>query len=313
MRVLGIDCGGSHVSCGLIEGGKILTQQEISTGSRSFREILPALTAMIRDVCAKSSVEIQTCSGIGLGLPVILDAGTGEILSTLDKFTDLAEIDLVSWSDREFGLPIRIENDARMALLGEHFAGAAGGAEDVVMITLGTGIGCAAMLQGRLLHSRFGQAGCVGGHISVNLIGRRCKCGAVGCAEAEASTSVLAQICREWPDFDTSSLAQADLMNFETLFRAKDAGDVVAAQVFQHCCEVWSSLTVSLIHAYGPELILFGGSVMRRGQEILDPIRAYVAAHMWRTVRGVPRIELASLGNDAALLGAAALFTGRGD
>jgi glucokinase len=126
-----------------------------------------------------------------------LESRTGEVLSTLNKFADIQQVDLSAWSARELGLPVRFENDARMALLGEHSAGAAQGAQDVVMVTLGTGIGGAAMLQGHLLHSRYGQAGCLGGHLTVNFRGRRCKCGAIGCAEAEASTSVLEEVCRE--------------------------------------------------------------------------------------------------------------------
>ncbi|MGI8772120.1 MAG: ROK family protein, partial [Acidobacteriaceae bacterium] len=304
MRVLGIDCGGSHLSCALIDDKKLLAHASLETAATSLREILPLLASTLRDLCRSCSVSVQSCSGLGIGLPVILEARTGAVLSTLNKYCDLPQIDLAAWSERELGLPIRFENDARMALLGEQFAGAAVGAQDVVMITLGTGIGAAAMLQGRLLHSRYGQAGCLGGHLTVNFRGRRCKCGAIGCAEAEASTAALADICREWPDFDRSTLANEGDLNFETLFRCKDAGDAVADEVLHHCLEVWSALTVSLIHAYGPELVLFGGAVMRRDAEILEPIRRYVATHMWRTIHGPPRIEAATLGSHAALFGA---------
>jgi glucokinase len=307
MRVLGIDCGGSHLSCALVENKEILAHTSIETDASSFREMLPVLASTLRELCRKCTVPVQSCSGLGIGLPVILETLTGEILSTF-KFCDLPEIDLAAWSERELGLPIRFENDARMALLGEQFAGAAMGAEDVVMITLGTGIGGAAMLQGRLLHSRYGQAGCLGGHLTVNFQGRKCKCGAIGCAEAEASTWALEGICREWPGFCTSSLTNDDTLNFDTLFRAKDEGDTVAREVLQHCLEVWSALTVSLIHAYGPELILFGGAVMRRGEEVLEPIRRFAGTHLWRTTRGLPRIEAATLGSNAALFGAEALF-----
>lgn len=308
MRVLGIDCGGSHLSCALVENKRVLARTVVETDASSFREILPVLESTLRDLCRRCVVPVQSCSGLGIGLPVVLETRTGEILSTLNKFRDLPGIDLTAWSQQYLGLPIRLENDARLALLGEQFAGAAVGAEDVVMITLGTGIGGAAMLQGRLLHSRYGQAGCLGGHLTVNSRGRRCKCGAVGCAEAEASTWALEEICREWPGFHMSLLANENTFNFETLFRAKDMGDAVAREILQHCFGVWSALTVSLIHAYGPELILFGGAVMSRGEEVLEPIRHFVTTHMWKTTRGVPRIEPAILGSNAALFGAEALF-----
>lgn len=308
MRVLAVDCGGSHLSCALAEDKRLLAHTSVDTPATSLRDVLPVLARTLRDLCRSCGVPVRSCSGVGIGLPVILESSTGEILSTLNKYPDLPEIDLAAWSEREFGLPIKFENDARMALLGERIAGAAVGAEDVVMITLGTGIGGAAMLQGRLLHSRFGQAGNLGGHLTVNFRGRRCKCGAVGCAEAEASTAVLNDICREWPGFDRSALANEDNLDFEAVFRCKDSGDAVAREVLEHCLDVWSALTVSLIHAYGPELVLFGGAIMRQGEEILQPVRDYVAAHCWRTTRGLPRMETAMLGSQAALFGAAALF-----
>ena len=90
-------------------------------------------------------------------------------------------------------------------------------------------------------------------------------------------------------------LAVEENINFEALFRLKDAEDAVAGEVLQHCIEVWSALTVSLIHAYGPELVLFGGAVMRSGEEIFDPVRGWVARHIWRATRGIPRIETATL------------------
>jgi glucokinase len=308
MRVLGIDCGGSHLSCALIENKKILSQSVIETDACSFEEMLPRLSETLRGLCRSAAVPLDSCAGLAIGLPVILQSGTGELLSTFTKYRDLPELDLAAWSRQELGLPIRLENDAGMALLGEWFAGASAGAQDMVMVTLGTGIGGAAMLQGRLLHSRYGQAGCLGGHLTVNYRGRVCACGAIGCAEAEASTSVLAEICREMPGFSTSLLAGENVINFETLFRSKDHGDSVAAAVVRHCVEVWSALAVTLIHAYGPEVLLFGGAVMRRGEELLQPIRDYVALHMWKTTCGIPRIETALLGSDAALFGAEAMF-----
>jgi glucokinase len=308
MTVIGIDCGGSHIACALLRDKKILGKEILATDAGSFREILPVLASTVRTLSRKCGVPVQSCDGMGIGLPVIFEAGTGTILSTLDKFPDIAAIDLTAWGQREFGIPVKLENDARLALLGERYAGAAAGADDVVMITLGTGIGGAAMLQGRLLQSRFGQAGCLGGHLTVNFKGRRCKCGAIGCAEAEASTSVLKEVCHGWPDFSESSLARESVLDFATVFRSKDAGDRVAREVLEHCIEVWSALAASMIHAYGPELVLFGGAVMRRREDLLEPIRNHVALRTWTTSHGMPRIEAAILGEDAALFGAESLF-----
>ena len=251
---------------------------------------------------------VRQLDGVALGFCGIVDGERNEILSTLDKYSDAVGVDLHGWAQQEFGLSLRIENDACMALLGEHRAGAAQSARDVVMITLGTGIGGAAMLGGRLLRSYAGQAGCLGGHLPVNFRGRRCSCGAVGCAESEASTAVLPILCREASGFDTSLLAAEPRLDFKALFRAVDAEDAVASGILDHCVSVWSALTVGLIHAYGPELVVFGGGVMQRGEALLEPIRAYVAEHTWGTKRGLPGIVAAQLGVRAALLGGGTLF-----
>ena len=321
MTVLALDLGGSHVGCAVVRNGVALASSCAATDATSLRALLPELAMRLRENCRVAGISAGQCSGIGIGFPAIVDSTTGELLSTLgDKFADLTAAEIQAWSSREFGLPVRIENDAKLALLGERFAGAAKDVEDVVMVTLGTGIGVAVMLQNRLLHSHLGQAGNLGGHLVVRFDGRPCVCGAIGCAEAEASTSVLPAVCREWPGFAASSLARKPELstksnqelnpelNFATLFQARDAGDQVAGEVIAHCIAVWSALTVSLVHAYGPQLILFGGGVANRGEEILRPIRAYVQQHSWKTVRGAARIEAASLGADAAFIGAEALF-----
>ena len=308
MSVLALDLGGSHIGCAVVNDSLVLASSTITTSARSLRELLPELTARLRESCRAAGVSLESCQGLGIGFPAIVDSRSGELLSTLGaKFADMAGAELQAWSNREFGLPLRIENDAKLALLGERFAGAARAFEDVVMVTLGTGIGVAVMLQNRLLHSYMGQAGTTGGHIVVRFNGRPCVCGAIGCAEAEASTSVLPELCRKWPQFAESSLSQESQLNFATVFNARDAGDPVANEVIDHCIAIWSVLTVSLIHAYGPQMILFGGGISQR-EEILRPIRAYVAQHSWKTSRGVARIEAAALGVDAALIGAEALF-----
>jgi glucokinase len=310
LTILSIDLGGSHITCAAVRDQEVLAEEVISTDAMLLAENLNEIAVMLRRCIVASRVSEAELRGIAVGYCGIVDAGTVSILSTLNKYTDCGEIDLRAWAAREFQLPLRLENDACLALLGEVYAGVAQGAKDVVMITLGTGIGGAAMIDGRLLRSHAGQAGCLGGHLPVNLHGRRCTCGAIGCAEAEASSAVLPILCREHPAFTGSYLAQQPVLNFETLFRAVDATDFVAKEVLNHCLHVWSVLTVGLIHAYGPELVVFGGGVMRRGAELLDPIREYVGAHAWRTSRGLPRIARAQLGDRAALLGGMRLFDG---
>ncbi len=309
MSVLALDLGGSHVGCAVVERGQVLACSTVDTDARSLSALLPRLKAELLGHCHALSIEPQSCRGLSIGVPAVVDSQRSEILSTLGKFEDVSGAEILAWSERELGVPAKLENDAKLALLGEHRAGAGQGFEDIVMVTLGTGIGVAAMLQTRLLHSRLGQAGCLGGHICIRMEGRPCVCGGIGCAEAEASTVVLPALCREWPGFPGSLLAHEPVLDFAALFQAIDAGDTVARQVLDRCIQVWASLTVALIHAYGPERVLFGGGVMRRSSDILPGIRSFVDEHSWKTRRGAATIEVALLGEMAALVGAEVLFS----
>jgi glucokinase len=309
LTVLAIDLGGSHAACAVVAQGRVLAGSSMGLAGPGLAQLLPALADRLREHCRAAGVLPSACDGLGIGFPAIVDAERGEIISTLPgKLDDLSGVEILQCLRNELRLPVKLENDAKLALLGERSSGAARGLRDVVLVTLGTGIGSAVMLDGRLLRSRLGQAGNLGGHLSVDLPGPPCACGNLGCAEALASTSTLRRVCRGWNNFETSGLSAEATLDFAALFRWADVGDVVAKQVLSHCIRVWSVLAVSLVNAYGPELVLFGGGVMRRADAILPHVRAYVAAHAWKTTRGEVRVEQAALGDDAGLIGAQALF-----
>jgi glucokinase len=164
------------------------------------------------------------------------------------------------------------------------------------------------MMSGKLLRGRHNQAGCLGGHLAVNPHGRLCTCGAIGCAESEASSWALPAICTGWPGFPASRLADEEVLDFAALFRLADAGDDVAAEIKRHCIDVWAALAVSLVHAYDPELIVIGGGVMRSGDQIPSAIRQRVQQTAW-TPWGKVQVEAAQCGENAALLGAIPLLS----
>ena len=305
--VLAVDIGGSHATCALVRGGEILAWEHIDIADA--RRLQPVLGGIAGSV-NRLRTDAHECRGIAFSFPGIVDPITARVLSTpKDKFADSRDLDLRGWCAHEFGLPCAIENDARMALLGERHAGAAAGCDDVVMVTLGTGVGGAAMIGGRLLRGRHFQAGCLGGHLPVRFDGRRCICGAVGCVETEASGWALPEICRTWPGFEDSTLARSPACNFAVLFAAAAGGDPVALEIRRHCLRVWGVGLVGMIHAYDPELIVMGGAVMGSAEQILPALREHVATEAW-TPWGTVRVAAAALGNHAALLGAIPLLDG---
>ncbi len=310
MKVLAVDLGGTHASCAIVEDQRVLLGQVIQIkGEGRLALALPTLTATLMELIKRKNLKVDQFAGVAIGFCGLVDSRKCRVLSTNAKYDDAPGLDLQAWAREQFGLPLYLENDARMALLGEWYAGAAIGFDNVVMITLGTGIGAAAMMGGQLLIGKHFQAGCLGGHFPVRVDGLPCTCGAIGCAESEASGWALPRTCRNWPGFETSQLARSDI-DFESLFRCADAGDKLAMEVRDYCFKVWAANAVAHVHAYDPELMLYGGGVLRSGNSIVNYMQDYLARRTW-TPWGKVQVRLAQLGNDAALLGAVPLIAGQ--
>jgi glucokinase len=307
---ISIDLGGSHATIAVVQGDRLLASREVELDhAQDLRPVLDVFAAAILELLRQLSMKAEQCQGIALGFCGLADARTGRVTSTNKKYEDAPEIDFRAWSQQSFGLPFAIENDARMALLGERYAGAARGYDDVVMVTLGTGIGGAAMIEGRLLRGRHAQAGCLGGHLPAKVGGRPCTCGAIGCLEAEASGWALPLIAKEWRDFSTSQLSKREKIDFRAVFELAQARDRVSTEIRDYCMQVWATAAVGLIHAYDPELIVMGGGVMRSADLILPYVQSYVNQHAW-TPWGKVKVVAAELGNHAGLFGAAPLLSG---
>jgi glucokinase len=303
MKALAIDFGGTHATCGLVEDRTLLASETVDANRASLASILPTIAETFRKLVQRESLAMQDFAGVAAGFAGIVNSRIGRIVGTNAKYEDAPTIDLDAWSRKTLGIPMRIENDARMALLGEAFAGAASGFTDVVMMTLGTGIGGVAMIEGKLLRGKHGQAGCLGGHIPVLFTGRTCTCGAIGCAEAEAAGWSLPLIVKDWPGIEQSALAKYSDIGFKELFEESANGDSVAVAIRDRCLNVWAADAVGLIHAYDPEIIVIGGGVMKSAGVIIPYVQQYVSKHAW-TPWGKVQVRAAALGNNAALLGA---------
>lgn len=305
---LACDLGGTHFSTAIVQDCSLLAVRDVPTDSKEgLAAVLPLMHSTFLELLHTSSVNLSDCLGVALSLPSLVDFTRGRIVSTNDKYADAPSLDLHGWCRNAFGLPLVLENDARAALRGEHLCGAAVGYADVLLLTIGTGIGSAFLMGGLPFRTKGLQGGNLGGHIPVSINGRPCTCGAIGCMEAEASSWSLPAIVADWPGVANSALNGLPSINFKELFRCADHGDPVAQQILAHCIHVWSVGTVGLVHVYGPQRIVFGGSVMRRADRILPQIDTYVKRHAW-TPSGPVSIVPATLGNHAALYGAIPLL-----
>jgi glucokinase len=309
MKALVVDFGGSHAGCGLVDDRRLVAFEEIDlTGATKLSLALPKVEECFHRLLKANRMTSGDCDGIAMGLPGVVDARISQSVSCRAKYEDALGFDLSGWARERFGLRLRAENDARIALLGESYAGAAAGCENVIMMTLGTGIGGVAMIEGKLLRGKHSQAGCLGGHFPVLFFGRTCMCGAIGCAEAEASSWALPQIARDWPGIESSKLANAEAgLNFQQLFEAADSGDAVAMGIRERCLNVWSVAAIAMVHAFDPEILVMGGGVMKRANVIIDYMQKYLDKHAW-TDWGKVQVRAAKLGNNAALLGAVPLL-----
>lgn len=306
--VLACDIGATRIKVGLVRDAKVIAHDVIASHSETLLAArLPDLAAAFRKLCAANGIKPGDCAGISLSLPSIVDAATGRILAEYGRFCDMPGLDLRGWAKAEFGLPLALENDARMATIGEWRHGAGRGCDDLVMITLGTGLGTSAICQGRVLRGKHGQAGCLCGHLTLHYNGRPCGCGNIGCAESEASSKFLSELAHARPDFAQSALRHEPLLDFAAVFRRAAEGDACALAIREHSLQVWSALAVNLIHAYDPELVIVGGGIMGSADVIQPAMQAYIDRHAhtpWGRVRVVP----SQLGDAAALIAGAWLL-----
>lgn len=302
MNTLAGDVGATRIKLALIRDDRVLGQEVIpSQAEQSLAKRLPDIANAYQRLCERQGVTIEKCLGISLSVPSLVDVGSGRVLAEYGRFRDMPDLDLRGWAKAELGLPLAIENDARMAAIGEWRHGAGRGCDNLVMITLGTGLGTSAIIEGKVLRGKHGQAGCLGGHLTLHYGGRVCGCGNIGCAEAEASTAFLREIAKCRPDFPSSALSKEPVLDYAAVFGLAAAGDACARAIRDQSLLAWSSLAVSLIHAYDPELLILGGGVMKSADLILPAVREYVHEHA-HTPWGKVRVVASELGDTAALV-----------
>jgi glucokinase len=307
MGVIAIDFGGTRCKAGLVRGGEIRKLRLLDTPRHgSLGQMLPDLRGLIAEMAAVDGGS-EPVRALAWALPCIISPAGGKVVRTFGKFEDAPQLDLAAWARDTMGLPLVLENDARAAALGEWTRGAGRGVENMVMVTLGTGIGTGVICEGRPLRGRNGMAGNLGGHTATYVGGATCPCGVEGCLEAQIATWALPGIVQGLPDFPTSPLATEPVFDYEAIFRHAAAGNPLAIDLRDRALSGWSALLVNLIHSYDPECIVIGGGIMKGGDAILPVLREKVRQQATQPGSTV-RIVAAALGDAAALHGAAWLF-----
>ena len=301
---IAVDLGGTIVKIGLLKEGQLFDRKEIIAQSASgLNKQLLELETAINQMLHSNQLQNTDLLGIGFSFAGLVDSSKNRILSTNQKYDDGPEVDLVSWASQKWNCPLFAENDARMALLGEWQFGAGKEHSDLVMVTLGTGIGSAVLINGQLLKGKHFQAGNLGGHFVINHRGAVCTCGNIGCVEAEASTWRLPSLLNEHPEFSESSMRNEAVLDFKALFHHAENNDRVAKEVLDHCLSAWAAGIITMIHAFDPEMIIMSGGIMRSSAIILPALQEKINKLAW-TPWGKVKLVEARFPDSAALYGA---------
>lgn len=309
MNLIAIDLGGTRIKIGIVSQTGILGTTIIDAYSnKEFKYNIHHVELEIEKILLKNNLRIKDISGIGFSIPGIIDSRKMKLLSVNEKYKDAADFNFIEWAVKKYSLPVYLENDARCALVGEWKYGAGKNYDDIVMITLGTGIGGAALIEGKLVYGKHFQAGCLGGHFIIDFRGSECNCGNIGCVETVASSWALSKQIKNDRLYPNSCLSKSEKIDYHLLFRSAQNGDELAQKSLETSLIAWSSGVINLIHAYDPEIVILGGGIMNSAEIILPFIQDYVDKRAW-TPWGKVKVVAAKETNYSALLGVSYLLS----
>lgn len=314
--VLGLDIGGTKLAVGVVTpDGTTLGHRVVPTRREEGPErILARLFDLGRSAVAASGLPGVAAVGISCGGP--LDADAGVLLGPL-HLPGWDAVPVVELATAAFGVPAALENDATAAALGEHRFGwgrtLPAGAGTLLYLTLSTGVGGGAVVDGRLHRGAAGNGGEFG-HLVVQRGGRPCICGRAGCLERYASGTSIAERAVEALRDTTppSSLADLPQVRAEDVVTAVRAGDPLARAVWDETTALLAEALTDLVNVLEPDLVVLGGGVTRAGGLLLDPVRAGVRRSAMGPAAAAVRVEIARLGDLVGVVGAASVAVDRG-
>jgi glucokinase len=311
--LIGVDVGGTTMSGGLVTPeGEILSTIQADTHRDGPGTALEGLLRIIDDLMAQSTERRLSIGGIGIGVPGIADADAGIMKKGIERVTELTELPLAHHIQAKAGLPVFVDNDVNALALGEWHWGHGRGASSLIVLALGTGLGGAIILDGRLQRGRSGYGGEFG-HVPVKFDGLRCVCGGRGCLGAYAAGYGIAAEWRRRRDLESKSGAldpvEGDLSrpNAEEVFQAAAKGDEAAGAIVKEACQALAATLGGIINGLNPEVIVVTGgilkSLVRHEREILDWVGEYAIT----PARSVARIHLVPGDKSQTVRGGAAL------
>ena len=301
----GIDIGGTTVKCGLFQtNGELCEKWEIVTRTEeNGKEILPDVAKAILGKMAEKQIGKDQVSGVGIGVPgpVIREREVAVAVNLHWGYTMLAD-ELESLLG---GIPVKVGNDANVAALGEMWKGGGEGTKNLIMATLGTGVGGGIIVDGKIITGSHGAGGEIG-HACVDPAETEsCNCGNKGCLEQMASATGIVRLGNKiLSESQENTVLEKDTLSAKTIFDAYKEGDAVAAKIVDKFAGYLGNALAIFACVVDPEVIVIGGGVSKAGQPLIDAIEKYFRRDAFVTCKDTP-IVLAKLENDAGIFGAA--------
>lgn len=311
MYYIGIDLGGTNISAGIAdENGNILVKASTPTmNGRAAEDIIDDMSGLCSKLMEELKLEVNDIESIGVGMPGTMDKKKG--ISIYANNLNFDNVNIVEEMRKRINLPCYIENDANCAAIGENVCGVAYGSKSLIYITIGTGVGAGIIINGKVFDGSFGGGG-EAGHMVIVAEGEECTCGRKGCWEAYASASALRREGRiaaaKYPNSKIYDLVDGNikLIDAKTVFDAADLGDEIALEIIDKYIKYLGIGLVNLVNIFQPEAIIIGGGVCAQGDKVIKPLVKILNEKVYGKELKT-KISIATLGNDAGIVGAAML------
>jgi len=307
--VLAIDLGGTKIITAIISSKVIAKEYQLTLAEEGPQSVIKRVLSMIDHLLSLRNLDPSQLDSISIAAAGAIDIEKGLVTLSpnLPGWRDIPLRDMVG---EKYGVNTFLINDASAAALGEHYFGAGKGVNNLVMLTVGTGIGGGIIINGKLYSGPSGSAGEIG-HMTIDVNGPKCSCGNIGCLERLVSgTAVAEEAIRRLSQGEKSSLAEfgggkIKSITAEKVSLAAQNGDSLALEVISKAATYLGIGLVNLVNIFNPEMIIIGGGLAKVGDLLLEPARRVVRERAFQLSTRLVRIVPAQLGDDAAVLGAA--------
>ena len=313
MIAIGIDIGGTSIKgAGITKEGKVLKVFSMPVIKGDSQETtINKLIEAINNYIKEQGFKKEEILGIGLGVPGVMDTKAGVITYSNNlQWYDLPIVDLI---EKGTGLKVKITNDANAAALGEAKYGAGKKYKNIIMITLGTGVGGGIIIDGKIFEGNLGK-GAELGHSVLVLDGEQCSCGRKGCFEAYASATALIRDTKRAMDKNKKSKCleiseKLGKVDARVAFEAERAGDEVGHQLVENYVKYLGEGCLNYFNIFRPEALILSGGIANEGEYLLSRLRKYFEDRNYG-FQGTPKVDLlvSELGYDSGKIGAGALF-----